>query len=85
MITSPRDGETIFPSASVTLAANVRPTGHDPVQVTWRTGGRTIGTGNPLTTRLTPADTAVTATATDTRTGTTSQAQVTINISTGLF
>jgi hypothetical protein len=48
--------------------------------VTWRTASGTLGPGNPLTTRPTPADTTVTATATDTLTGATSQAEVMINI-----
>ena len=85
MIKSPRDGETIPAGAPVTLAANVRPIGQDPVQVTWRTDGRTIGTGNPLAARLTPADTTVTAIAADPRTGASTQAHVTVNVAPGLF
>ena len=85
MITSPRDGQTVPAGVPVTLSANVQPIGHDPVQVTWRSAGRVIGTGNPLNTRLAPADTTVTAIASDTRTGASSQGQVTLNIGSGLF
>lgn len=85
MITSPRDGQTVPAGAPVTLSANVRPTGRDPVRVTWRTAGGVIGTGNPLTAQLTPAYTTVTAVATDTRTGATSQARVAIKITPELF
>jgi hypothetical protein len=80
MITSPRAPQTIPADTLVTLSANVRPTGQDPVQVTWRTASGTLGTGNPLSTRLTPADNTLTAIATDTLTGATSQAEVTINV-----
>jgi len=80
MITSPQNHQAIPADTPVTLSANVRPTGQDPVRVTWRTTTGTLGTGNPLTTQLTPADTTVTAIAADAVTGLTSQATVTIHV-----
>jgi hypothetical protein len=83
MITSPRAGQTFQPGALVRFSANVWPSHHDPVDVTWVTNHGIIGTGNPLINSLTLGDTLVTAIAKDEATGAVSRAQVSVRVASG--